>query len=130
MHRGFDFILNRKYIFFWDDMVMKYCLLDQGIDKEEEFTIADFNHDENETESYIKEIRTGSNPYIFVFVVHQITGANTIYTWFTKENAEAEAYDVDGKFEILWDKLGNLFIVNGSKVIMNNQRCCVKTFDF
>ena len=109
---------------------MKYSEVENGIDNEEGFTVADFAIDENEKDSYIKELRTGSNPHIFVFVVHQANGFDTIYTWFTKENAEAEAYDVQGEWEILWDKLGNLFIVNGKKVIMNNQRCSVKTFDF
>lgn len=122
--------MNRKYIFFWDDSTMLYSLLDTGIDDEESYTVADFNIDENEKESYIQELRTGSNPEIFVFVVQQKTGQDTIYTWFTKENAEAEAYDVAGKWEILWDRVGNLYIVNENKVIMNNQRCCVKTFDF
>jgi len=109
---------------------MKYHPFDEGIDDESKFTTADFEMDADDQDSYIKELRTGSNPYIFVFVVVQQNGENTIYTWFTKENAEAEAYDVQGKWEILWDRLGNLFIVNGNKVIMNNQRCCVTTFDF
>lgn len=126
----FDFQINRKYLFFWNESYIKYHPIDEGIDDESKFTTADFEMDADDQDSYIKELRTGSNPYIFVFVVVQQNGENTIYTWFTKENAEAEAYDVQGKWEILWDRLGNLFIVNGNKVIMNNQRCCVTTFDF
>lgn len=83
--------------------------------------------DEN---SFIKDLRTGSNPEIFIFAIQQSGGSNSIYTWFTKENAEAEAYDVEGEWEILWDKIGNLFIVNGEKVILNSQRCAVKVYDF
>jgi len=119
-HDGFDFQINRKYFFIWNDSYMKYHPFDEGIDDESKFTTADFEMDADDQDSYIKELRTGSNPYIFVFVVVQQNGENTIYTWFTKENAEAEAYDVQGKWEILWDRLGNLFIVNGNKVIMNN----------
>lgn len=128
-HGGYDFLINRLYIFFWNDREMLYSLLSEGIDNEN-LTRADFNIDEHEKDSYILELRTGSNPEIFVFVVHQSGCCNSIYTWFTKDNAEAEAYDVEGKWEILWDRLGNLYIVNGEKVIMNNQRCAVKTFDF
>ena len=52
-HYGYDFLMNRKYIFFWDDSTMLYSLLDTGIDDEESYTVADFNIDENEKESYI-----------------------------------------------------------------------------
>jgi hypothetical protein len=63
-------------------------------------------------------------------VIEQSGGFDSIYTWFTKENAEAEAYDVHGEWEILWDKAGNLYIVNDDRVILNNQRCAIKAFDF
>jgi hypothetical protein len=46
------------------------------------------------------------------------------------QNAEAEAYDVEGEWEILWDKIGNAYIISGDKVILNGQRLSVKVFDF
>jgi len=63
-------------------------------------------------------------------VVAQGPGVNSIFTWIPADNAEAEAYDVGNEYEILWDKLGNLYILTDNKVILNKQRCCVKTFDF
>ena len=80
--------------------------------------------------SYVKDVRTGSDPNLFIFVVSQGGGVNSIFTWIPTDNAEAEAYDVGNDYEILWDKLGNLYILTDNKVILNKQRCCVKTFDF
>jgi hypothetical protein len=62
--------MNRKYIFFWNDSDMNYSPIEEGIDNQDNFTSADFFIDEYEKDSYIKELRTGSNPHIFVFVVH------------------------------------------------------------
>ena len=45
--------MNRKYIFFWNDSVMKYSMVENGIENEEDFTSADFFIDENEKDSYI-----------------------------------------------------------------------------
>ena len=45
--------MNRKYIFFWNDSVMRYSMVENGIENEEEFTYADFFIDENEKDSYI-----------------------------------------------------------------------------
>lgn len=44
-HDGFDFLINRKYFFIWNDSYMKYHPLDEGIDDEEKFTTADFEMD-------------------------------------------------------------------------------------
>jgi len=31
-HAGVDFIINRLYIFFWNDLEIKFCLLTDGIE--------------------------------------------------------------------------------------------------
>ena len=129
-HAGYEFLINRLFIFMWDDTYIYYGLLADGIHNESDYTKADFSLDGLNKNSYIKDLRTGSNPEVFIFAIQQAGGFDSIYTWFTKENAEAEAYDLNGQWEVLWDKKGNLFIVNGKKVILNNQRCAVKTFDF
>lgn len=127
-HAGYDFIINRLYIFFWNDAFIRYGLLSDGI--EIEGKKADFSLDALDSSSYIIEVRTGSNPEMFIFIIQQSIDVNSIYTWDTDQNAEAEAYDVEGQWEILWDKIGNAYIVDGDRVILNSQRLGVKTFDF
>jgi hypothetical protein len=128
-HGGVDFIINRLYIFFWNDLEIKFCKLSEGI-LDKNFVTVNFRQNNDELTSYIKDVRTGSDPNLFIFVVHQGGGVNSIFTWIPEDNAESEAYDVGNDYEILWDKLGNLYILTDNKVILNNQRCCIKTFDF
>ena len=90
-----------------------------GISDDKKFIQANFRQDNIEKFSYFKDLRTASDPNMFVFIVHQSPGNNSIFTWFTKENAEAEAYDVSEEYELLWDKLGNLYIITDNKVIFN-----------
>ena len=130
-HAGYEFIINRLYIFFWSDSQILYGPLFNGIDKEDQLIKANISIDDQNPDSYFKDVRTGSNPEMFIFVIQQsIKEVNSIYTWSTLENAEAEAYDVNGLWEILWDKTGSAYIVNGKKVILNSQRCSVKAYDF
>ena len=82
-HGGFDFIINRLFIFFWTDSEIMYHYLADGIDKEERYIKANFSIDDLNKDSYIKDVRTGSNPEIFVFVIQQSGGFDSIYTWFT-----------------------------------------------
>ena len=68
-HGGYDFIINRLFIFFWEDSTIQYGVLSEGIDKKEAYTKADFTLDDLDEYSYIKDLRTGSNPEIFIFAI-------------------------------------------------------------
>jgi hypothetical protein len=41
-----------------------------------------------------------------------------------------EAFDVGKDYDIIWDKLGNPYIINGKTVIFNEQKCSITAFDF
>ena len=118
-HGGVDYIINKLNLFFWSDQWIKFCYLSDGIEDETKFTRVNFRQDNVDSFSYFKDLRTASDPNMFVFIVYQSPGNNSIFTWFTKENAEAEAYDVNDEYELLWDKLGNLYIITDNKVIFN-----------
>ena len=41
-HGGYDFIINRLFIFFWEDSTIKYGVVAEGIDSDEAYVKADF----------------------------------------------------------------------------------------
>jgi hypothetical protein len=118
-HGGIDYLINRSNLFFWSDYTIKYCYLKDGINHENNFVQVNFRQDNIEKFSYFRDLRTSSDPDMFVFIVYQSPNKNSIFTWFIKDNAEAEAYDVSDEYELLWDKLGNLYIITENKVIFN-----------
>ena len=68
-HGGYEFIINRLYFFLWCDNAIYYGLLADGIDKVDDYVKADFQIDARDKGSFIREIRTGSNPDIFIFII-------------------------------------------------------------
>ena len=109
---------------------MKFCYLSDGIDILPKYQPVNFSQDNVEKISYFNDLRTCSDPNIFVFSIHQKGGINSIFTWFTKVNTEAEAYDVEGDYELLWDRAGNLQIITQDRLILNKQRCHITTYDY
>jgi hypothetical protein len=46
-----------------------YGLLSNGIDKQEKLVKANISIDDQNPDSYFKEVRTGSDPEMFIFVI-------------------------------------------------------------
>jgi len=61
--------MNRLYIFFWSDSKILYGPLSNGIGNQESLTQANISIDDLNPCSYFKEVRTGSDPEIFIFVI-------------------------------------------------------------
>jgi hypothetical protein len=40
------------------------------------------------------------------------------------------AFEVGKDYEIIWDKLGNPYIISGKKVIFNAEKCAITAYDF
>ena len=129
-HGAYDFEINTQNLFLWNDSLIKFCYLSDGIDNPQKYQEVNFSQDNVEKISYFNDLRTCSDPSIFVFTVHQKGGINSIFTWFTKVNTEAEAYDVAGDYELLWDRSGNLQIITQDRLILNKQRCHITTYDY
>ena len=115
-----DYILNPNYMFFWSGHSVEYCLLLSKI-KNEKMTYLNLRvkDNENKEDCSIKEIRTGSDPSKIVLVVQQSKNRHTIFTWSTRENIQMEAFDVGKEYAIIWDKLGNPYIIDRKRVIFN-----------
>ena len=61
--------------------------------------------------TFMKEVRTGSNPNLIVIIIHRSKATDKVFTWNLKRNIEFESYDVPKRYEMLWDRKGNPYIV-------------------
>jgi len=46
-----------------------------------------------------------------------------------KKDIEEDAYDIDGEYQIVWDKNGCPYIICKGKVIFTNLMCATKAFN-
>ena len=129
-HGGYNFAMNKENFFLWSDTVIKYVNLKEGINNIDKYQTVNFCQNNVDRSSYFVDLRTSSDTKTFVFIVQQSHHTYSIFTWFTKENTEAEAYDVGDDYELIWDKKGSLYILSEDKVIFNTQRCHISTYDF
>ena len=88
-----------------------------------------FSIDKSDRTSFIKSLRTGSEPEMIAIVVDQSEETDTVFQWDLKGNAEFEAFDVGKNYEIIWDSKGVPVVVAENKCILTNERCAVKVFD-
>lgn len=56
---------------------------------------------------------------------NELDNSDNIFAWDVKNDIELESYDVKGKYEIIWDKDGNPYIVVGNEVIFPKERCTI-----
>lgn len=106
-------MMNMNYLFIWNKHKIKYYDLDKDFTDKNKYMIDFEIKKENET-SWIKEVRTGSNPNLIIIIVktlsNQQDSSETIFTWDVENNIEFESYDVQNKYEILWDRRGYPYI--------------------
>jgi hypothetical protein len=53
---------------------------------------------------------------------------DSLYTWNLEENIENEGWDIGKNYEILWDYVGNLYIIDSQKVYFTKQNCSLTAF--
>lgn len=129
------FTMNTQYIFFWDKRSIHFFDIDQDFNDDEKkgnLGQLTLRIDEREPDSCIIEVRVGSNKNRIAIIVQQEKDAlYTIFSWNVRENSENDANDVRGDYEILWDYLGNFYIVHDdNKVNFVQEQCQVLAFKF
>ena len=68
--------------------------------------------DAEDLESYIKDVRTGKNQDMIVVIVNQTELVDTIFIWNLESDVESGVFEIEGEYEILWDRFGNPYIVS------------------
>ena len=68
-HGAYDFEINTENLFLWNDSTIKFCNLVDGIDDQSKYQTVNFTQKNVEQISYFKDLRTCSDPGIFVFTV-------------------------------------------------------------
>ena len=76
----------------------------------------------------IRELRICSNPEQLSIMVDQSIEFDSIYNWDLTKNQEIEGWDVCKNYEVVWDSLGNMYIVANDTVFFAKQHCRLKSF--
>ena len=79
-------------------------------------TKIDYKIDKNEKVSFIKDIRTCSNPYIIAIIVSQPKESDSILIWDIYDNFEREMFDTKKEYQIIWDKLGKAYVISDNQI--------------
>ena len=76
-------------------------------------------------------MRVGSEPKQIVIIVNDSTNnADTLIIWDVVTNSEIDFFDApDDEYEVLWDRLGNMYLITEDRVMFSKQRCAIKCFD-
>jgi len=53
---------------------------------------------------------------------------DSLYTWNLQENIEEEGWDIGKNYEVLWDYVGSLYIIDSQKVYFTKQNCSITSF--
>ena len=128
-HKFTSFIMNKQYILIWDTKVIR------ALDLKKKFchknlVLLDFQIDKDDPESFIKEVRTGSNPEIVVLIVQQSKDVDSVISWNVNSNTEFSCNDIEEEYVVIWDRSGFPYIVTPQRVFFCAQTCQLKTFDF
>lgn len=74
-------------------------------------------------------MQTGSNPQKILIIVQQSIEIDQLFFWDIKHNIEVASFEVGKKYDIIWDKKGDPYIITDSKVMIVNQRCSMRVFE-
>ena len=97
------------------------CSINEKSETKINYSVGRCGEDSN---SYITEVRTCSNPNLIAIIVqhrHQFENIDSVLIWDTEANREMHVFDVSEPYELLWDKQGNTYIVTQSKIIFTKE---------
>ena len=81
--------MNERYIFFWN--LGKVWKLDL---ESKELSTLNIYIDENEKQTWVKKVRTGSNKYQVCIRVRQSPTSDCIIMWDLRKDIEIDSFDV------------------------------------
>lgn len=79
---------------------------------------------------YIDQIRMSINEMSIAIILKEDDG-HTIFKWSLEDNIEVMESDVTGPFKVVWDKEGEMYILNNSNVMfLGDSHCQIKGYDY
>ena len=104
------FGISKQYLFFYDKFEIFYLHLNDDFNSENLMRI-ELNIDKNNADTFIRELRIGSNSNYIVIILEQKNQPFNIIIWDIKANIEYETTVAEEPFEVLWDYKGMAYVV-------------------
>ena len=113
----------------WDLKQVKLLDLKKNFSEQKLQTLY-FQIDPEDPESFIKEVRTGSNPDLIVIIVQQTKDLDSIISWDIDNNTEFSCNDIEEEYLVIWDSRGLPYIATSEKIIFCSNNCALKAFSY
>ena len=132
------FILNRKYLFVWNNREIEYFVLGEPFNEHTKKQLS-FSISPDAVGTKIVDIRCGSNPVNIVIIVEYNPGGygvgsekciDTVIWWNMDTDLEEESNEIRDDYLVLWGSAGNPYIITSKKVYFIKQRCAITAFDY
>jgi hypothetical protein len=107
--------LNAKYLFMWNDGNVWKISLD---DPKQERIKLQLYVSEDEKQTKIKKVRTGSNPEFICIRVNQTPTNDCIIQWHVKKDLEVNSFDVSVESLFFQDHKGNFYLAEKDVLVM------------
>ena len=116
--------MNQQYVFFWNlGSAWKLSLLTNELSK------LSFYISEEEKETKIKKLSTGSDPNIVTVRVRQSTNKDFLIVWDLQMDIEINSIDIDSEALFFQDQHGKPYLVEKDYVLICSQGTRIKSYN-
>lgn len=95
-------IMNRKYLFFYDNKEVLYMPIDTDFNNAK-FNKINLDIDKEAKDINIKDIRSGSNAEVIAIIVEDSVESDMVFTWNIEKNCVQQSYEVGKDYDLIWD---------------------------
>lgn len=128
-HEKFKFQFNNSYLFLHNRYKINFFDFNKNFVESNQKTIG-LEVGLDEEVAFIKEIRMCTNKNRIAIVVNENKEDDNIFLWNIESNLEKMMLDVQGEFKIIWDNMGQMYILTNESVFFTNILCTIKAFDY